>query len=223
MVRRLPYFDLHGDIQANSVCQEGVYHDGTRFLSHLTFKVGPTRPFLLNSNVQQDNVLLVANLTNPDIYQAGKVIMPRGILHITRTKMLWQATCYETLQFSNYGLSSIEGQFSIEYRCDFADLFEVRPPRCAAGGYALATTVGDLARFLDTLLAGRLFRHRATLKEMLTIAPAQGEGGLVGYGLRASSSAPCPAAPRSSATSAGRSIAPTWAACTPRVRRSRWR
>jgi D-alanyl-D-alanine carboxypeptidase len=53
----------------------------------------------------------------------------------------------------------------------------------AAGGYALATTGGDLARFLDTLLAGRLFGHRATLKQMLTIAPAQGEGGLVGYGL----------------------------------------
>ena len=53
----------------------------------------------------------------------------------------------------------------------------------AAGGYALATTVRDLSRFLDTLLAGRLFRHRATLKEMLTIGPAQGEGGLVGYGL----------------------------------------
>jgi D-alanyl-D-alanine carboxypeptidase len=53
----------------------------------------------------------------------------------------------------------------------------------AAGGYALATTARDLARFLDALLAGRLFRHRATLKQMLTIAPAQGEGGLVGYGL----------------------------------------
>jgi D-alanyl-D-alanine carboxypeptidase len=53
----------------------------------------------------------------------------------------------------------------------------------AAGGYALATTVGDLARFLDALFAGRLFRHRATLTQMLAIAPAQGEGGLVGYGL----------------------------------------
>jgi D-alanyl-D-alanine carboxypeptidase len=53
----------------------------------------------------------------------------------------------------------------------------------AAGGYALLTTVGDLARFLDALFAGRLFRHRATLKQMLTIEPAQGEGGLVGYGL----------------------------------------
>jgi len=53
----------------------------------------------------------------------------------------------------------------------------------AAGGYALATTVGDLARFLNALFAGRLFRHRATLQQMLTIAPAEGEGGLVGYGL----------------------------------------
>jgi D-alanyl-D-alanine carboxypeptidase len=53
----------------------------------------------------------------------------------------------------------------------------------AAGGYALVTTVGDLARFLDALLAGRLFRRRATLEQMLTLGPAQGEGGLVGYGL----------------------------------------
>jgi D-alanyl-D-alanine carboxypeptidase len=53
----------------------------------------------------------------------------------------------------------------------------------AAGGYALLTTVQDLARFLDALLEGRLFRRRSTLSQMLTIAPAQGEGGLVGYGL----------------------------------------
>jgi D-alanyl-D-alanine carboxypeptidase len=52
-----------------------------------------------------------------------------------------------------------------------------------AGGYALATTVQDLAHFLDSLFAGRLFRHRATLKQMLDLQPAQGEGGLVGYGL----------------------------------------
>ena len=53
----------------------------------------------------------------------------------------------------------------------------------AAGGAALVTTVQDLARFLDALFAGRLFGHRATLEQMLTLAPAQGEGGLVGYGL----------------------------------------
>jgi D-alanyl-D-alanine carboxypeptidase len=53
----------------------------------------------------------------------------------------------------------------------------------AAGACALVTTVQDLARFLDALFRGRLFRHRATLRQMLDLAPAQGEGGLVGYGL----------------------------------------
>ena len=119
-------FDLHGDIQPNGPCQEGLYHEGTRFLSHLLFKLGHTRPFLLNSTVQKDNLVFVANLTNPDIYQAGRIILPRGTLHITRTKMLWQGVCYETLSFGNYGLSSIDVQFSVEYSADFVDLFEVR-------------------------------------------------------------------------------------------------
>ena len=119
-------FDLYGDIQPNGPCQEGLYHEGTRFLSHLLLKLGHTRPFLLNSTVQKDNLLFIANLTNPDIYQAEKLILPRGTLHITRTKMLWQSACYETLRFGNYGLSSIDVQFSVEYSADFADLFEVR-------------------------------------------------------------------------------------------------
>jgi D-alanyl-D-alanine carboxypeptidase len=53
----------------------------------------------------------------------------------------------------------------------------------AAGGEALVTTVQDLGRFIDALLTGRLFRHRATLRRMLDLKPAQGEGGLTGYGL----------------------------------------
>ena len=75
----------------------------------------------------------------------------------------------------------------------------------AAGGHALATTVGDLARFLDTLFAGRLFRHRATLKQMLTSPRRRARAASSATG-SASSSAPYPAAPSSSATSAGRRL-----------------
>jgi D-alanyl-D-alanine carboxypeptidase len=53
----------------------------------------------------------------------------------------------------------------------------------AAGGHALSTTAGDLVRFLDALLAGRLFRRPETLRQMLTFAPAPDVGGQVGYGL----------------------------------------
>lgn len=52
-----------------------------------------------------------------------------------------------------------------------------------AGGNSLVTGVGDLVRFLDGLLAGRLFRHPATLQAMLAFQPADGEPGQVGYGL----------------------------------------
>ncbi len=64
------------------------------------------------------------------------------------------------------------------------DLTRVDPSFAgAAGASALVTTVGDLARFLDALFKGRLFRHSRTLRQMLDLAPAQAEGGLVGYGL----------------------------------------
>jgi D-alanyl-D-alanine carboxypeptidase len=52
----------------------------------------------------------------------------------------------------------------------------------AAGGSALVTAVQDLARFWDALLKGRPFRHRATLKEMLTFGPTPGDV-TSGYGL----------------------------------------
>jgi D-alanyl-D-alanine carboxypeptidase len=64
------------------------------------------------------------------------------------------------------------------------DLTRVDPSMAgAAGGAALVTTVTDLARFVDGLLKGRLFRRRRTLEQMLAFRSALDVGGLVGYGL----------------------------------------
>lgn len=64
------------------------------------------------------------------------------------------------------------------------DLTRVDPSMCgAAGGSALVTTVHDLARFLDELLKGRLFRCRETLRQMLAFLPAPEAPNQVGYGL----------------------------------------
>ena len=119
-------FNRHGDIESVGLGQGGLYHEGTRFLSHLLFKLGNARPFLLNSTIKEDNLLFVVNLTNPDVYQTGKIVLPRGILHITRTKLLRHSTCFETVKFINYGLSPVDVQFSLEFGADFLDIFEVR-------------------------------------------------------------------------------------------------
>ena len=154
-------FDPHGDIQATGLGQEGLYHEGTRFLSRLLFKLGNTRPFLLNSVVKQDNSLFVVNLTNPDVYQRGELLIPRGTLHITRTKLLRQSMCHETLRFINYGLSSVEVRFSIEFDADFADLFEVRGmTRERRGVRSVGKTDGDQLWFAYEGLDGVLRRAR---------------------------------------------------------------
>ncbi|MGH7828545.1 MAG: glycogen debranching N-terminal domain-containing protein, partial [Candidatus Binatia bacterium] len=67
-------FDRYGDIQSAGLGEEGIYHEGTRFLSRLVFTLGAARPFLLNSTINEDNILFVVNLTNPDIYHAGRLV-----------------------------------------------------------------------------------------------------------------------------------------------------
>jgi D-alanyl-D-alanine carboxypeptidase len=67
---------------------------------------------------------------------------------------------------------------------ELVDVTTVDPSMAgAAGGNALITSGADLVRFLDGLLAGRLFQRPETLQAMLDFQPAEGEPGQVGYGL----------------------------------------
>ena len=116
-------FDCYGDIQPSG---QGLYYDGTRFLSHLTLKVGNDRPLLLSSTVREDNGLLAVNLTNPDVSENGQVIVPRGTLHLFRAKFLWNGVCYESLRLQNFGLEPVNLSVAFEFGADFADIFEVR-------------------------------------------------------------------------------------------------
>jgi D-alanyl-D-alanine carboxypeptidase len=59
------------------------------------------------------------------------------------------------------------------------DLSTVDPSMAgASGGNAMVTTAQDLARFLDALLAGRLFQRAETLTAMTTMMDAPDESGL---------------------------------------------
>ena len=128
-------FDPGGDIQHAGLGEQGIYHEGTRFLSLLAFRLGNLQPFLLSSTIKKDNLLFTVNLTNPDLYASGGVVLRRGDLHIFRTKFLWQATCFEALELVNYSLSPIELSFTLQYDADFADIFEVRGIKRRARGH----------------------------------------------------------------------------------------
>src|SRR6516165_3887164 len=87
-------FDHHGDVRPVGMKEQGLFHEGTRFLSCLALRLGRGEPLFLSSTVKQDNALLVVDLTNPDVKEGDRVTIPRGTLHLFRGVYLWQGTCY---------------------------------------------------------------------------------------------------------------------------------
>jgi glycogen debranching enzyme len=119
-------FDRTGDIQPLGFGQQGIFHKETRHLSRLELRVCGVRPLLLSSTIREDNVLVAVDLTNPDLMLPSGVSLPRGTLHIYRTKFLTDLVCYDQVTLHNYGEDSLDLELSFEFDADFADIFEVR-------------------------------------------------------------------------------------------------
>lgn len=119
-------FDHHGDVRPVGMKEQGLFHEGTRFLSCLILRLGRGDPLFLSSTVKEDNAILAVDLTNPDIRVGDSVAVPRGTLHLFRSLFLWEGVCYHRLRLRNYGSSRVETAYSLRFNSDFADIFEVR-------------------------------------------------------------------------------------------------
>ena len=122
-------FDHYGDIHPHGLGEQGIYHEGTRFLSKLDLRIGRKRPMFLSSAARSNNELLAIDLANPDLPVENGLFIQRGTIHIFRSKFLWQGVCHERLRLSNFGLNSAQIQLYLEVDADFADIFEVRGAR----------------------------------------------------------------------------------------------
>ena len=136
-------FDQHGDINPDEAAEAGVYHDGTRYLSRFELFLGKRRPQLLSSTISHDNVVFAADLTNPDILREGRVVVPRGELHIFRTRVLWNGSCLERIRLSNFARHPVEVPIGLRFDADFVDVFEVRGTRRAQKGDRLPAVHDD--------------------------------------------------------------------------------
>ena len=132
-------FDRYGDIHQVLPGPQGLYHEGTRFLSRFELTLGTHRPLLLSTTVKEDNALLTVDLTNPDMSPDEQNLVTRGILHICRTRFLWCGTCHERIHIHNYGSSEFPLALRIAVDADYADLFEARGQHRERRGHRLDT------------------------------------------------------------------------------------
>ncbi len=119
-------FDRFGDVETFGSGELGLYYQDTRFLSRLTLKLGKDRPLLLSSTVREDNAIMAVDATNTDVWRDSEIVVPRGTIHVYRSKVLWNKACHERLRIHNYGRAAVDFILSIEFEADFADIFELR-------------------------------------------------------------------------------------------------
>ena len=124
--RMFVVFDRLGDVQTSGLGEEGLFFDGMRHLSEFRLNLWNARPLLLSSTVATNNFLFTADATNLDVCRDGSVVIQRGVLHLVRSRFLWQDSCFEKLHFVNHGLEDLEIPVNITFAADFADIFEIR-------------------------------------------------------------------------------------------------
>ena len=135
-------FDQCGNIVADEAGEQGLYHDGTRFVSRLELLVFHRHPLLLSSTISRDNAVFVADLTNPDLRRDDSLVIQRGEIHVARSRVLLDGQCAERIRVSNYSLHRIDVPVTIRFDADFKDVFEVRGTRRARAGERLADVPG---------------------------------------------------------------------------------
>jgi glycogen debranching enzyme len=160
-------FDHYGDVKPGGLGEEGLYHEGTRFLSCLVLELEGARPVFLNSTVRDENDQLTVALTNPDLLRDGAMRVPLGTLHLALKKFLWRGVCYQQLRVKNHGLDPVTTCLRLHFAADYADIYEVRGMKRSARGEDLPAEVVH-----DAVVLGYRGRDQVVRRTLLEFAPA---------------------------------------------------
>jgi glycogen debranching enzyme len=142
-------FNHFGDMRPIPSGEEGLYLDGTRFLSMFTLYLDGFRPLLLGSTVRDDNDQLIVTLTNPDLFVDGELCLPANSLHISKRAFLLDAVCYVEIGIENYSMQVVDSALTLRVAADFKDIYEVRGMAREKHGEIREPLVGD-----DTIMLG---------------------------------------------------------------------
>jgi glycogen debranching enzyme len=141
--------DSHGDIGASAGGPDGLFNADTRYLARLELVLDELQPLLLGSNLRDDNSALTVDLTNPDIYREGRIVLQKDMLHIVRTIFLWRGTAYQRIGLQNHGDRHESFDLTLLFDNDFADLFEVRGEKRPRRGTGFSRLLGPADVMLE--------------------------------------------------------------------------
>jgi glycogen debranching enzyme len=149
--------DALGDIQDSD---DGLFTNDTRVLSRYELQIGGHAPSLLGADINQDNTLFTAHLTNEPLPALSEHSIPRGVIHIERVRCISDGCVYERLRLTNFSDVGASLPLNVVFNADFADIFEVKGHVRPQHGEHLPPHIGE--RSVDLVYRGRDSVVRAT-------------------------------------------------------------
>ena len=139
--------DKDGEVTTGCKCGMGLYHEDTRFLSHLTLRLAGETPTLLSGSSERTNLGHI-EFVNPPLTLADGQSVRQETMHLSLARVVSEAF-REQATLLNFNVFPVAIRLSLEFRADFADIFEVRglhrqrhgifyKPRVAEEGITLA-------------------------------------------------------------------------------------
>lgn len=152
-------FGPTGDIDSVRDPADGIFTDGMRFLARLQMRMQGTRPMPLSAGVTQDNTRLIVDLTNPDISHSGRVVLPRGTVHVARSKYVLHNAVFERILLTNFATHAVDLVLTFRYETDFKDIFEIRGMHRERRGHMLDPEVAESSVTLGYEGLDQVTRH----------------------------------------------------------------
>jgi glycogen debranching enzyme len=115
--------DAFGDIGGGG---DGLFSDDTRLLSTFQLSFNGVKPSLLSAAISRDNVFFHSNMTNRPLPELGGKATPQGVIHLERSRFIWQRRLYERITCANFGTTPVSLPLTLSFAADFFDMFEVR-------------------------------------------------------------------------------------------------
>jgi glycogen debranching enzyme len=132
--------DALGDVHDGD---DGLFTNDTRLLSRFELSIAGRPVSLLGAAISQDNTTFTAHLTNRPLPALGERVIPQGVIHLERCRLLRSGRLYERLTLSNFSESKALVPIRLAFAADFVDIFEVQGHVRPRRGEVLAPVLGE--------------------------------------------------------------------------------
>jgi glycogen debranching enzyme len=121
--------DRLGDVPGLPDGAFGFYAEDTRFLQRLELRLDGRRPLLLNATIGGESWQGAIDLTNADVIERGRVVVPSRTFRVSRRLTVFDGRLYQVVVIESFARQPHEVTLSWDFAADFVDVFEVRGHR----------------------------------------------------------------------------------------------